>query len=209
MSRVPLPVSAAVEGIVDECVLRRLMEAAGVPAGPIHVAGGKARLREKINGYNRAAAHAPWIVLVDLDRAIDCAPALCTEWLPSPGAFMSFRVAVREVESWLLADRDALAHFLGVSAASVPRAPDDLDDPQQTLINLARRSRSRDIREDMVPRPGSGRSEGPAYASRMIEFASGPWRPSVAKQTSDSLLRCCQALERVSSKRKAPKNPKG
>jgi hypothetical protein len=36
------------------------------------------------------------------------------------------------------------------------------------VVELARYSRRRDIREDMVPRPGSGRSVGAAYTSRLI-----------------------------------------
>jgi len=72
-----------------------------------------------------------------------------------------------------------------------------VDNPKRELVNLARGSRLKAIREDMVPRPGSGRSEGPAYVSRLIEFASDSWRPSEARSRSESLQRCCQALEQL------------
>jgi hypothetical protein len=107
---------------------------------------------------------------------------------------MCFRVAVHEVEAWLLADRQQMARFLGVNPAKIPQTPDSLGDPKRTLVNLARDSPRRDLREDMVPRPNSGRWEGPAYASRLIEFVHRFWRPSAAESRSESLRRCRLAL---------------
>lgn len=66
------------------------------------------------------------------------------------------------------------------------------------MINLARRSRRRDIRADMVPRPESGRSVGPAYASRMIEFVIQRWRPAQAALYAESLRRAIECLRRLS-----------
>jgi len=111
---------------------------------------------------------------------------------------MRLRVAVREVEAWLLADRSRLAGFLSVSAGAIPASPEAEDDPKQTLVNLAARSRRRDIRIDMVPRPGSGKNVGPAYTARLIEFISAgdnPWSPVDAALRADSLRRCMSALE--------------
>ena len=100
---------------------------------------------------------------------------------------MCLRVAVHQVEAWLLADRDNIARFLGVAASRVPRHVETLTNAKEAMVDLARRSRRRDIREDMVPRPGSGRSAGPAYASRLIEFAQGMWNPQKPARPSDSL----------------------
>jgi hypothetical protein len=138
-------------------------------------------------------------VLVDLDHDADCAPILRDSWLPAPSRFMCFRVAVREVEAWLLADRQRIARFLGVALAKVPHTPDLIDDPKGAMVNLARRSRRKEIREDMVPLPGSGRPEGPAYASRLIEFSSTLWRPGIAERQSDSLRRCRRGLRAIVS----------
>jgi hypothetical protein len=54
-----------------------------------------------------------------------------------------------------------------------------------------------DIREDMLPRRGSGRPIGPAYTSRMIEFVENNWRPEVAARSSDSLRRCLVRLREI------------
>jgi hypothetical protein len=147
------------------------------------------KLLSQLPHYNQAARLSPWIVLVDLDRAAACAPAARSVWLAAPAPFMCFRIAVRAVESWLLADRESLSAFLRVAESHIPPNPEALDDPKEALVNVARRSRRRDIRNDMAPRPGSGLSIGPAYTSRLIEYAQSGWRPAIAAQNADSLLR--------------------
>jgi hypothetical protein len=83
----------------------------------------------------------------------------------------------------------------------VSRVPDDPDaelDPKATLVNIARRSRKRAIVDGLVPRPGSGRKVGEAYAGMVADFVRAtprPWRPEVAALHSDSLRRCIAALE--------------
>jgi len=188
----PIVISSAVEGVVDEAVVKRLIVEAGGEIGPIYGKRGKSLLRQRVNGYNNAARHHPWIVIVDLNREADCAPPLKEIWLPNPGPLMCFRIAVREIEAWLLADRERFASFFRVRLSDVSAEPELLDDPKEAVIELSRRSRSRDIKLDMVPRPGSGRKIGPAYVSRLIEFVSDPqrgWRPERAARSSDSLNR--------------------
>ncbi|MBI3948994.1 MAG: hypothetical protein HY314_00855 [Acidobacteria bacterium] len=193
-------ISSAVEGLVDEAVVRRLIRHVGAEPGPIYGKNGKVYLRKQVKGYNEAARWTPWIVLVDLNHDADCAPPFRAEWLPSPAPKMCFRVTVREVEAWLLADRQHIARFLSVPVTRIPQNPEGVDDPKGVMVDLARRSRRRDIREDMVPRPGSGRKVGPAYAARLIEFvedtATG-WHPNVAATTSNSLKRCIECLRQL------------
>lgn len=193
---VPVIISAAVEGVTDEAVIRKLIMHVGALPGTVYGKNGKQHLKDRITGYNNAARHAPWIVLVDLDRDEDCAPPLRTDWVPVPAPQLCFRVAVRAVEAWLLADAEALADFLGVGRRKIHGDPDSLPAPKETLVNLARTSRRKAIREDMVPREGSGRAVGPVYASRLIEFASFYWQPDNAAHRSDSLRR---AIARVQS----------
>jgi hypothetical protein len=188
---------SAVEGIVDEAVIRRLIRYSGGHPGEVYGRNGKNYLRRRIDGFNKAAVRSPWIVLVDLDNEAECAPPLCAAWLPDPAPLMSFRVAVREVEAWLLADRKGIAAFLRVPVTQVPIAPESLPDPKGTMVNLARRSRRKAIRQDMVPRPGSGRPIGPAYTSRLVEFTSIIWRPEWAERNSPSLKKAIRALGRL------------
>jgi len=96
-----------------------------------------------------------------------------------------------------MADSETLASFLGISRAIIPKDPEGLVDPKREMVNLARRSRKEAIRKDMVPRQGSGRPVGPAYASRMIEYVQNYWRPEVAARRADSLGRAIACLRRV------------
>ena len=166
----PVFITAAVEGNVDEAVVRRLIEHVGGTPGPVYGRNGKDHLRQRIANYNQAARLSPWVVLVDLDHDAECAPPLRSAWLPALSPYMCLRVAVRQVEAWLLADRERLAKFLSVSTSRIPHNPESVEHPKNTLVEIARYSRRRDIREDMVPRPGSGRAVGPAYTARLIEF---------------------------------------
>ena len=68
-------------------------------------------------------------MLVDLDDDADCAAALCADRLPDPAPHLCFRVAVREMETWLLADREAAARFLSVPGSRIPQDPETVANP--------------------------------------------------------------------------------
>lgn len=190
-------ISAGVEGILDEAVVKHLINRAGAELGRTYGRSGKAKLKSGIRGFNSAAIWSPWLVLVDLDKEAECAAELRREWLPEPSRFMCFRVAVREVESWLLADRENIGRHLSVSRDLVPSEPELLVDPKGEMVNLAGRSRRRAIREDMVPRQGSGRQTGPAYDAQLIEFVRNLWDLDAALGHSDSLSRAYDSLARL------------
>ena len=94
----PVVISAAVEGILDEVVLRRLIEGLGAFPGSVYGKNGKSFLLEKLNAYNQAARFVPWVILIDLDHDADCAPPFLQSCLPNPAPYMRFRVAVREMK---------------------------------------------------------------------------------------------------------------
>lgn len=195
-------ISGAVEGLIDEAVFRRLVYWVGAEPGPVHGRHGKAFIRKHMEAYNRAALSAPWLILVDLDHDSDCAPPTVREWLPEPAGLMCFRIVVREIEAWLLADRERLAQFLSVRMSLIPRDPEALSDPKRTLVAIASKSRRKEMRHDMTPRPRSHRDVGPAYNSRMIEFVNDErdgWRPDVAAESSESLRRCLRRLEHLAA----------
>ena len=75
-----------------------------------------------------------------------------------------------------------------------------LDDPKQVMVNLARKSRKRDIRDDMIPREGSGHEVGQLYNSRLVEFILNYWSPDEAVKRSDSLYRCISRLRELKAK---------
>ena len=96
-----------------------------------------------------------------------------------------------------MADAETLARFLSVAKNKISADPEGLERPKETMVNLARRSRRLDVRRDMVPGDGSGRTVGPAYTSRITEYADTRWRPDVAAVRAESLRRTVACLQRL------------
>jgi hypothetical protein len=187
----------AVEGVIDAAVLQRVLIEEGFEVLATYGLRGKANLDSSLAGFNNAARFAPWVVVRDLDHDADCGAALAAALMPNPSEWMRFRVAVREPEAWLMADRDALADYLRVRRNLIPADPDVLDDPKQALVNLSRRSSRSVIVGDMVPAEGMSGVVGPGYTARVSEYAAMYWRPTVAAQHSDSLRRCLQRVREL------------
>jgi hypothetical protein len=94
---------------------------------------------------------------------------------------------VREVESWVLGDREGFAEFLGIRVDRISDNPENLVDAKRHLIELVQRSRSRDLIQDIVPRTGSMSPIGPNYNLRLGEFVRSNWRLERASSRVDSL----------------------
>lgn len=192
--------NAAVEGPLDAAVVKVLCRFSGINLCYIFGQEGKPYLKQKSEGYNRASRHQPWLILVDLDQDFFCASELVRSWLPNKSPSLVFRVAVRSIEAWLLADRERFSGFFGVALTRIPLTPDSEPDPKQKVVNLASKSRKSDVRQDIVPRTGGSRKVGVAYNSRMIEYIedqTNGWRPMEAAKHSDSLSRCLIRLREI------------
>jgi hypothetical protein len=190
-----MDVNAVVEGLSDQGAVRAILRELGAQSVTFFGNGGKSFIRKNISGYNNAARFSPWFVLVDLDDVNKCPVEVLASWLPEPAEKMCFCIAVVELEAWLLSDREKCAEFLGVSRTRIPAAPDSIENPKLAMVNIARHSRKRDIREGLVPRVGSGVDVGPTYVSEISAFGDGLWRPRVAAQSSPSLARCIKKIE--------------
>jgi hypothetical protein len=196
-SRYPSDVTVAVEGMTDEAIAARLVRHVGGEVTRVFGLNGKPYLRRNLAGYVRAARQRSWLLLVDLDREADCAPELVVSWIGSHRGDLCFRVAVRAVEAWLLADDVGIASALGLPRGVVPRRPEDLADPKEALVRLAQRARHRDAREAIVPRTGSGRKTGPLYASWLARFVDERWCIERAALRAPSLGRALTATRRL------------
>ena len=195
-----ISINLAVEDDLSEAVLRKLLPAK-YTVSDCYKKRGFGYLKKNIRGFNNAAKGMPFLVLTDLDRE-ECPPKLIKEWLSdsTPHHNLLFRVAVREVESWVLADRDPFAKFLGIKKEQVPVDVDEIDDPKEYLINLVRKSRKRRLREDIVPTRGSTAKQGPNYNGRLISFVEKVWNPNEAMHTSLSLQRAIKAVKKFQPK---------
>lgn len=192
-----IPIHLAVEDELSERVLRRLLTDSD---RPFHVSsvinrGGFGYLKSKIDGFNKSAKGLPFLVLTDLDQ-YTCPSALVQDWLDKPlNPNLIFRVAVREVEAWILGDRENFSSFLGISADLVPFAPETLADPKRTLVQLASRTRKADIRHRLVPRQNMTATQGPEYNSCLTEFVASVWSPSASSLVCPSLAKCRKRID--------------
>lgn len=170
-----------------------------IPGFPFN-SGGFTQIKERFPAIlNMAASGIATLILTDLDRSV-CPATLIDDWksksirdreLP---ARLWFRVAVRETESWVLADRVAFADYLQVSVSNLDRNPDLLSDPKQFLLNLVRRKCRRKHFREMLPLGNA--HIGPAYNEILRKFIREHWSPERAAANSASLTRALNALKR-------------
>ncbi|MCX7176256.1 MAG: hypothetical protein NT159_20490 [Proteobacteria bacterium] len=179
------------ENELDDAVLRRLLRESGrnFAIDRTILGRGFGMLKSNVPKCKAASKAFPHVVLTDLDRHV-CPSALLTDWkatrLPKS---MLLRIAVKEVEAWLLADREGIADFLKVPRVKVPANPETIADPKQALVNLARRSRSSRLAQEIVPAPGSSAPIGPMYNRHLSNFATTEWDVASARNNSVSLDR--------------------
>jgi hypothetical protein len=193
-----IAINLVYEDAVSHAVLVKLLGRYGnrYLMGRFFHANGNGWIKSRIQGLNRAAKGMPYLVLTDLDRD-ECAPLLIRSWLNDSPKHpnLLFRVAVREVEAWLLASREEMGQYLRVSSTRIPRQVDEIPDPKLELINLARRSRREEIRRNIPPRESSTAKIGPGYNSHLVEFIGHYWNPDEARKHSPSLDDAISALD--------------
>lgn len=159
---------------------------------------GQGYLKTNIGKFCEIARFTPVILFTDLDR-IKCPPSLIQAWVgnqPFPDHLV-FRVAVRETESWLLADREALADFLGIALNRVSQSPDELADPKEELLTLARRCRNRGLKRDLLPETGSPSKVGLGYNAVLCNFVRTHWDIDRAAAQSPSLARARYRIKQL------------
>jgi hypothetical protein len=190
-----ISVTIASEDELSEAVVERLLsETARFRIAGRLRRGGNGYLKRIAGGLNLSAPGHPYVLLTDLDYW-PCPSKLRDAYVPAPlHSNFCFRIAVRTIESWLLADVHFTTKILGVSEALAPSHPDSLPKPKLELVNLARRSR-RQIRKDLVPQDGSTAVQGRNYNAPLVAFVRESWRPAVAAERSPSLARCIDRLD--------------
>jgi len=145
------------------------------------------------------ARHAtpPFLIVTDLDRR-ECTPILVREWLPEPKhPNLIFRVAVQELESWILADRKGIAAFGGFASSRIPPYTDAIPDPKRFLVRLFSRSRSPELRSRIVPSRNSTAVVDPDYNAALSDFVDDDWSVERACRSSESCRRAFRQLSKL------------
>ncbi len=185
----------AVEDRLSDAVATKILEKFDVEIVKRIGYKGKSDLERKTLELNRAANGITVFMLTDLDSPRDCPPRLIQSWVKgtlNPRFF--FRVAVMEVESWIMADRIGFAAFLSIPSHQIPSPTDDILNPKEFLVSLARRSRKKTVREALVPMPSANFSVGIEYNTLLSEFVREHWNLERAATVSPSLKRTLDRL---------------
>ena len=151
-------------------------------------------LKANIQAFNRAAAETPHFLLTDLDEAA-CAPELIHEWTGGQlhRNFM-LRVAVHEVEAWLLADAKNMADFLSLRPNDIPARIESVAQPKEVIVKLASLSPDADVRDNLAPRAALTATTGRLFTRSLIGYVRDRWDVDEAAQNADSLARALRAL---------------
>lgn len=185
------------EDTPSEAILTRLVTeyAPALSITSRFAARGSGNIKSGFPRFRNASNAVPHIVLTDLDQ-YPCVSELLRDWNALPvHRRVFFCIAVREIESWLLADSVGIAAMLSVDNKKIPTAPDDVADPKQTLVNLSRRSKSRRFSAEFAPGPSSSAQIGPMYNDYLCRFIGTDWNVERARARSPSLQRCILRLQ--------------
>lgn len=154
-------------------------------------------LKKNTPNYDKMGANGfPVLLLTDLDTD-PCRSAKIAGWLGrTPSHGFLFRSRVREVEAWLLADREAMAAFLRIKADTLPSSPESLPDPKAKPMELAQKA-PRKIRQGMTPVGGA--TIGPESNEILSGFISENWSIDRAAKKAPSLARARQRIGELAS----------
>lgn len=197
---VRMEIYVATEDALSEAIAERLIndENRGMSVAVRVGRRGNSYLQKNLPSYADIACKIPLLLLTDLDSNT-CPINLINRWrgtrtLPQK---MVFRVVVREIEAWLLADRAGFAGFSGIPLHRIPEKPELLNDPKETLINLVRRYGKKSIKEDILPGRNSTARIGLSYNQSLCGFAQQLWSPVNAAKAADSLRRTIQRIHEL------------
>ncbi|MCA7970797.1 hypothetical protein LGM42_13010 [Burkholderia sp. AU39826] len=159
------------------------------------VTGGADPFKKRIPAMNNVANNVmPVLMVADADQA-PCVVTQRNAWLP-PNASqrLSMRLAVKEAEAWVLADHIGFSKFAIVSKDLFPAKPEEVLDPKQALLAIVKKSKRRELRDEMLPGKGATSPVGLGYNIHMTEFVAEHWDIARAVDRAPSLAR---AIPRV------------
>lgn len=193
----------AVEDALSESVAKRLIReyVPGSEVTRVFGLGGISSVKSRISALNQMSRYdGPVLALADSDDPGKCPLVLVRELSGkltiSPN--MLIRIAVPEIESWIMADRNGIAQWLGIALNTVPRSPETLIDPKRTMVQLASRSRKRALRQGIAPNHVLGTHRtGAEYNILLDEFVTQHWNPEAARANAPSLSRAIARIAQL------------
>jgi len=194
-----IDITIATEDALSEAVAEKILSQSNNGYNVVSRLGkrGFAYLKSKISKFNNAKG-INFLVITDQDTG--CPPQKIKDWLPDTvNPRLIFRIAVMEIEAWVMADCSAFASFFGISENKIPTPTDGIRNPKEHLIKLVSHSRNKNIRADIIPTKNSTARVGPAYNPRLIQFVREKWEVQAARKNSHSLDRACYRIDTFGS----------
>lgn len=163
-------------------------------------AHGFGKIKRDILKYNNAAKYKTFLIITDLDKK-ECAVSLIKDWFGNTEKEenLIFRVAVKEIDAWILSDKKGISKLLNISPDIIPSEPETIEDPKELLMQIAKKSKNREIREEFPPKD-SYAHQGPLYNILLTAFVNDEWNLKDAMQHSKSLEKAYNALKRFAEK---------
>jgi hypothetical protein len=161
------------------------------------IAGGAGPFKAKIGAMNNIALNVmPVLMIADGDQD-NCVVKQRNAWFPRHASpRLALRLAVREAESWILADHEGFSDFANISRNALPPDPENLPDPKRALLDFIKRCKRRDLREEMLA-PRTARSlTGLGYNLHLADFVKNHWQAARAASRAPSLAR---AIPRIAA----------
>ena len=165
--------------------------------------GGWSRVQKSFLRANNLAEHEIVLAMIDLDNR-ECIFRWRNDFLAGASIrgdlaeFMNFSISKREIESWLIADTRNFAAWLGISEARIdPNAEETTLDPKDYLLRLVRRSKRREVRDQILPRGEA--KVGIGYNGALSAFVRERWEPDLARVRNQTLDRLLSKLEALTS----------
>ncbi|QKH44306.1 hypothetical protein [Achromobacter denitrificans] len=159
-------------------------------------ARGITKLTTNLPRYAEQAQYVqPVFCIADTDGR--CPVQLARQWRPlhAPRDFV-FRLAVTEIESWILADRAGFSSYFQTVPNKIPMNVDRVVDPKLLILNLISKSKKRLYRDEMVSSMDLSK-RGSGYNIHLKEFVKSRWALQNAQDHSASLRRAISNLREL------------
>ena len=193
----PVYINIAFEDVLCEAVINRLLSQVW-PEAIIYKkfhGRGSGYLKTHLQAFIHSSRSTPFFVLLDSDNEGCAKKMLDSLSLKAPPYNFILRIAVHEVESWILADYDNFLKVINVKSGHCPVNTDTIKQPKEYILNLARKSASSMIKKSLLPTKDGGALQGPGYNSVMVRFALEKWDIFNASLRSESLKRAVLHLK--------------
>ncbi|TDL55242.1 DUF4276 family protein [Pantoea ananatis] len=154
-------------------------------------------LTSKLDNFNQLAQQHDVLVVFDLDlkASHDIYTQELERRIANKNRTLHIFISVREVESWILADRTGLGNYLKISKDKIDKNPDLLLDPKEKLVSLARISKNSTVRKGLAPTHGAAAKVGISYNTLLTTFIWQEWDLTRAIECSPSLKRVSESID--------------